>query len=338
MLRYLLICLLPQLCWAQLPDLNSCEIGNSGFGYFDLTVHDPLLIGVYGSNSQITYHLSLADAGFPSTAIAGSQNFYGQDAQIIYARTQNTVTNEVFVDPFSLHADAPQPSLPSNAVVCMNIFGATINPVLLQSGLGSGYSFTWTYNGEPIVNEYNNDYLAWLPGNYSVTATTEGCSNTAFADVIAATAPYSASASQNGTTVTITATPAGQYQYALDDNSTFFDSPVFENVLPGPHIGFVRDWYGCSELAFFFDSTLNVTTNEAGIFSFGPNPVQNELLISNSTPIEGILLFDSVGRKVKELAAGTEEVRIDCSNLGPGIYFLKASADQKWQTFRFLKQ
>jgi len=72
-----------------------------------------------------------------------------------------------------------------------------------------------------------------------------------------------------------------------------------------------------------------------------PNPVKTEATISFSADVERISVMNIVGREVLtvEVQSGTNFLKIDLSELQPGVYFLSAQSQGKnLLTKRFMKE
>ena len=87
-------------------------------------------------------------------------------------------------------------------------------------------------------------------------------------------------------------------------------------------------------------------TNETIAFAPYPNPVNGELYldwIAADSGIANIMIFNSTGaqafnRSVQASAAGLNQIRLDVSNLSPGLYVLVLNYSRQKKTFRFAIQ
>lgn len=84
-------------------------------------------------------------------------------------------------------------------------------------------------------------------------------------------------------------------------------------------------------------TTLSYNNFEKIEFSLFPNPAKTfiQLKISNNQNINRIEVFDILGKQV--LIGNSIEHKIDVSNLAKGLYILKVSSDNFYQTKPFLK-
>ena len=74
------------------------------------------------------------------------------------------------------------------------------------------------------------------------------------------------------------------------------------------------------------------------MFTIFPNPTKDLLTIQNQIDfdIDGVVLYDTLGRKVMEYSEATES--IDVSNLTAGIYFIHITTDRGIVTKKVIKE
>jgi gliding motility-associated-like protein len=129
---------------------------------------------------------------------------------------------------------------PQDGAICFDASGAVINPYVLDSNLSPlNYDFVWTFNGNIVGTQ--STYTATAIGTYTVVATSKitGCVSDPITATVAAaqsptvTATISAAFTDNAS-ITVNTTPAGNYQYQLDQGP-FQSSNVFTNVSAGEH-------------------------------------------------------------------------------------------------------
>ncbi len=111
--------------------------------------------------------------------------------------------------------------------------------------------------------------------------------------------------------ITVQASGNGAYEYAMDDaNGPYQNSNVFNNVIPGTHIFYVRDKNGCGvvEEAFIQDLTVEgfpkfFTPNGDNINDFWQfiQPPNSEAIV-----LQSIRIFDRYGRFLKEISQDSE--------------------------------
>lgn len=69
-----------------------------------------------------------------------------------------------------------------------------------------------------------------------------------------------------------------------------------------------------------------------------PNPVRNIFTVNSSARIDGIQVFDSLGRIVKSTTAHSETVEVDANDLVQGVYLVKITSGNVSKTVSIVKQ
>ena len=152
----------------------------------------------------------------------------------------------------------PEVSDDETLFYCTNTFPETIR---LTGGvlndLPNNYSYEWQLNGATLAqNTISIDINE--TGIYTVIITDpNGCSGTRDITVIpseiAQINDIDVVGTDNTNTITIDVTGTGDYEFALDDeNGTYQDENIFNNMLPGFHTVFVRDKNGCGIISEIF--------------------------------------------------------------------------------------
>jgi gliding motility-associated-like protein len=236
---------------------------DDGVNCFDLTgiitpqvTTDPTL--------TVTFHLTSADAQTGAAPIASPYCIANTSAnRTLYIRVFDpnapacyaTTTVQLIVNP------NPDVTLEDGHICVDPVTGLiTGTPYRLETGLGAGsYTFQWFNQAGQILSATNNYYNASVPGQYfvQVTRTATGCTSVSNTATVQPSSPprqisYTTSNyfAQNANVV-ITATPAGNYEYQLD-NGQFQESNIFGNIPPGLHSVHVRDVFGCDILEEHF--------------------------------------------------------------------------------------
>jgi gliding motility-associated-like protein len=207
----------------------------------------------------------------------------------------------------------PDPKL-TPGYVCVD--GQDPSIVLSTYTLATGlsdvtYDFAWytIIGGTPtlIAGETQSSYVVSAPGNYGVVATnvsvTPSCPSTMVVTTVeTSSAPKTIEIIASNyfadvQTITINATPAGNYEYALD-NGAFQSSNVFSNVGSGEHEVTVRDIHQCGELpgsTYIVDFPRYFTPNGDGY-----HDEWNISALSGQTNAK-IHIFDRFGKLLKEI-------------------------------------
>lgn len=163
----------------------------------------------------------------------------------------NPTCKAIVVIPFVVHP-LPMVQLTGEELVCSDLptFTKVIDAGLLDIGQKDNFSYSWTKDGNSIFNATNYELTVNQKGVYTVTtANTLGCAKTRTITVNASdkakvTVEVKDLSSEN--TITVVATGAGDYVYALDQEfGEYQTSATFENVTSGIHTVYVKDLNGC---------------------------------------------------------------------------------------------
>lgn len=84
----------------------------------------------------------------------------------------------------------------------------------------------------------------------------------------------------------------------------------------------------------------NLATNTFALdqLRYAPNPAQNQLAISNNTPIEKVSVTTTLGQVVFEKTIQSTQAQLDMTSLAPGVYFVKAEAQKQSKIFKIIKE
>ena len=85
-------------------------------------------------------------------------------------------------------------------------------------------------------------------------------------------------------------------------------------------------------------STAGIDNLSALPLIFFPNPVSNELNISNIREKAAISIYDLNGRQLLSRTSGINDVKIDVSQLKKGVYIIKVNDDHSIRTSKMIKQ
>ncbi|WP_291087545.1 T9SS type B sorting domain-containing protein [Flavobacterium sp. BFFFF1] len=212
----------------------------------------------------------------------------------------------------------PDPELDQDGYICLDAATGTTAAgsfYELNTGLttADGYSFVWSLDGDEIVGASEGSLNATEPGMYKVVVTdvVAGCTQSATAPIVTSTPPLTITAQvdteffADNATIEVTATPAGQYEYRLDDGPWQTDN-IFNGVRTiisltnsGDHTVYVRDLKACDELSYdvkVIDYPKYFTPNGDGI-----HDTWNISVLSNQ-PNAKIYIFDRFGKLLKQIS------------------------------------
>lgn len=174
-----------------------------------------------------------------------------QQVRVEIVNPINATCKAIVVIPFKVHP-LPVVQLLGDELVCSDLptFTKVIDAGLLDIGQRNNFSYSWAKDGNPILNAINYELTVNEKGVYTVTtANTLGCAKTRTimvnaSDKAKVTVEVKDLSSEN--TITVVATGAGDYVYALDQEfGEYQTSATFENVTSGIHTVYVKDLNGC---------------------------------------------------------------------------------------------
>ena len=84
-------------------------------------------------------------------------------------------------------------------------------------------------------------------------------------------------------------------------------------------------------------STLSLNEEATQAINLYPNPTSGKLFTNSNKTYEKVLIYNTIGQKVKEIQFSENESSIDLSSLKPGVYFIEVLGDISKQTFRIVK-
>jgi gliding motility-associated-like protein len=222
-----------------------------------------------------------------------------------------------YVDALTGETIATKPLIefPSLIGICSNELPYTVTTE--DSADGFRWFRTIGGSGETLLSESREVHLS-EPGRYryeaynniSVNGSNVECAETKLFTVvtseIATIAAIHVLNTPPGKQITVEVSGLGNYEYALDAiDGPYQESPIFEQVLGGGHIAYVRDKSGCGIAQRTVDRDLNekdfpmfFTPNGDGIndyWQFVPPPENYEMTLSI------IAIYDRYGRVLAEV-------------------------------------
>lgn len=249
------------------------------------------------SDYSISYHLSLIEAENNDNPLPANYTNIS-NPQTIFARIQANVVGECSdITSFQLIVK-PKPQLDSDIEIfyCLNSFPDKI--ILSAGNLNTNevLSFQWS-NGETTQTIQVNE-----AGIYSVQITNSfGCNATRTITVVnseKATINYTIEGSIGNYSLVVNPIGTGNYVYSLDyANGNYQTSNVFENIIAGNHIIYVKDLNGCGIVFgefYVIGYPLYFTPNGDGINDFWN-------FKGSFLDIKTIAIFDRYGKFIYEI-------------------------------------
>ncbi|PHR90026.1 MAG: hypothetical protein COA80_16700 [Leeuwenhoekiella sp.] len=231
--------------------IEQCDLDDTGFAEFDLSLADDQVLGTSSGTLDVNYYLSergalLEDEDELLPVIYTNSVAYEQE---VFARVENN--NACFaISPVNLRVLArPQFSLPQSQFYCATNFPAlqTFSPDYSELDSSQNYSYEWMPEGQTTPELSTN-----LTGEHTlrVTNLATGCfreesflieeKELATIDNIEVT-----DATENNIAI-ISFSGNGEYELALDDPlGPYQEDGTFEGLQPGFHTVYIRSKEGC---------------------------------------------------------------------------------------------
>lgn len=236
------------------PEFLACGGGNGSAEVDLISIGDQLTEGQL--ELQLTWHMSQEDADLGLNPISNIINLV--QSTNLYVRASSSESDCPAIAEISfLFYTQPEISMKSEYYICPNTANSR---VFLETGLSENdYSFTW-FLDEVHINAAEEPFLETDQiGIYKVVIEdlTTGCIFTKKAEVLLATPPSDLeiitrpSQFDSSYQVTVNASESSIYSFSLD-GGPFGSSPIFENVLPGPHQLEITIEGGCEILTTTF--------------------------------------------------------------------------------------
>lgn len=267
-----------------------------GFTSFSLSDITTTLNSQLPADAVVRYYISQNDASLDQNRLSSPFINTIVTTQEIFVRVFSE-TDCIAIGTVSLEVlDTPELADDSIHIYCLNNFPNTINIDSGVQGSTNGLSYSWTFNGS-VLNATTPVIAINEPGTYIVTVTNaSNCSATRSISVQPSNIATIESIMVDNSTVTVTVSGEGDYEYALDNIfGPYVESPVFTNVSSGFHTVYVRDRNGCG-----------ITTGDVAVIGFPnfftPNGdgIHDTWKVDGATntlnPTEQFVIFDRYGK------------------------------------------
>ena len=250
------------------------------------------------SDFQISYYTSVEDRLNGTNPVSGSfQNT--ENPQTIYAKMIETATGCFDYTQFNIVVNPlPIPVFEEEFYYyCLNATEKL--PIYVQAGF---HNYVWS-TGEEGANL--NKILIDSPGTYTVTVTNYfGCENKVSVEVLPsniATITEIKIQDFNGknNSIEIIIEGEGDYEYALNSDSTYQDSNIFNGLKNSYYTVFVRDKRGCgvvSQQILILDYPRYFTPNNDSYHDYW------HIVGMNEFPEAKIYIFDRFGKLLKQIS------------------------------------
>lgn len=276
---------------------------NDGFTAIDIA---RLSAAALGSQNPSDY--SVAFYTSEANAIAQTNPVTSTGTRTLWIRVSSIISSSCYdIEPVAIQVlKVPEPT-PEDGIVCINSqTQALLKSYTIRSGLSAtGHTFQWFNEAGPIPGATQPNYVATVPGFYTIIATsrTTGCSSNPKTIEVKQSEPARVSieisdAFDSNQTITVSASGiGGNYVYQLDDGA-FQESHIFYNVSSGSHTITIRDLNGCEDTlieAFVINYPKFFTPNGDGIHDTWNIP---DLAFQTDAIIN---IFDRYGKFIKQI-------------------------------------
>ncbi len=286
--------------------LEQCDLDDTGYAEFDLSLADDQVLGSTALSLDVRYYYSELGALLEDEDEL-LPNFYVNEvaySQTVFARVENN--NACFaISPVTLNVqERPNFSLPENAFYCATNFP---NPEIFTPDY-SNLDTTQNYSYEWLPEGQTTPYLETsLTGEHTlrVTNLATGCFReerfTIVQKELALIEEIQVTDATENNTAIIVYSGSGDYELTLDDPiGPYQDENTFEGLKPGFHTVYIRSKDGCGLVEQEF-SIIGFpkffTPNGDGYHDFW-----NVKGISDMVqPGTSVRVFDRYGKLVKEL-------------------------------------
>lgn len=284
--------------------LEACDSSENGLGTFDLTKAEPELRAGQSPALAISFYASERAALLEIEEDLLSKDFTMTTAydQTIYARLENNNSCYAISKVKLTVNPLPDFQLEEKAALCSNLFPQSVNVRPdLNLNPSENFTFLWMPSGqttaELITNEIGQQTL-------TITNTRTGCSRSKTVDIeernLATIQEIEVTDASENNSANINISGLTDFEFSLEEFGPFQDENIFQNLLPGFYMVYVRSKDGCG--------TVSTDFNIIGFDKFftpngdGYNDCwQVKGINAQIQPKTSIRIFDRYGKLLKQL-------------------------------------
>ena len=270
-----------------------CSSTSATTDVFDLTASEPTILAYQApGNYTVTYYTSPTDADAGTNAISTPTAYTNTTSpQTIYVRVEHKTIHICYdLTSFTITVGAVPALLATSTFLCKGD--------AMTISADSGYDvYTWS------TGATTQSILVNIPNIYTVEVKKKYGTLFCQATTTITVNPSSAAANphftvedwtENENSITVHADGSGDYEYSLDD-STYQDSPIFTNLVPGIYNIFIKDKHGCGKInkevvVFYYPNFFTPNDDGANDYWQIPNSVFE--------PSMRIYIFDRYGKLI----------------------------------------
>lgn len=321
-------------------DLYACDENENGLATFDLSWNDESALGSLNPNDYtVSYFQTNADAQQNVNPIPV---FYSNTVpynQTVYVRvSENENPDNFAVADFNL--------IVTNNFEVDSIVSVGFDFVITLSIPGTyQYTVVAAPAGAPIVLPFaqeSNIFTDMPIGTYELMIE-NGCGfvvNIVYNHMLTAPVGEAIQTFTEGQTLADLEVEGENIQwYATEtgDNPLAMSTPLV-NETTYYATQSIDGMESTQRLAVTVNLVLGVDENKLTTLSYYPNPVVNNLTITNNIQIDEVAVYNALGQHVLITSPGSNEATVNFNLLNSGIYFVKVQSGAAQKTIRIVKQ
>ncbi|HLP63478.1 T9SS type A sorting domain-containing protein [Flavobacterium sp.] len=325
----------------QEPD-NLIKCSSTGEAIFNLYSTIPLILGnLNPDNYYVAFFNSELDAMTMSFAISNPNSFLVTNNQTIYFGIED-INGFSCVYTGQFDAIVLPPENP-------NLSATISQQTITINAIGNG---NYQYQLDNGVFQNSNVFENVSIGNHVINVTsTNGCGSSTLNITITPLAPTAVSPQYFNTGATlqdvvVDGENINWYASATDKqnmaNQASTPLPITTLLIDGNTYYATQTLSGIESLirtpVLTYVSSLSNSDREFVNLNYFPNPVKNNLTISNTSLIDSIEITSVLGQKILSLKVKSLQTEIDMSELSKGIYFVKVISGGQEKTIKIVKE
>jgi len=129
------------------------------------------------------------------------------------------------------------------------------------------------------------------------------------------------------------------YKNELSESPNSIGGIGFFSITPGISTFYIDNVIFCDEFDPPGACTILITDDvEESLFKVYPNPIINNLNIQANQKITSVIVYNILGQEIDNSKLDTFNFRLEMSDFNNGIYFVKITIENAYQTIKVIKQ